>query len=416
VALSLFFLGCERDEVQEPNNSQTLSQQEAMNLFLKSYQSKEDAFRDEVVNRLLAMNDSTGVIFELVRKYGQPRWELEKTTNRKSGNLLFIPINAIDVDSISAIFAFVDSAGHTYLKIYEAQSPDTLVSDFVLFYQCGIYPYSGLKARMALPHGEKTKSFVTEERCWDVYTTTNGGATYTYSYSFCKSSIVQISLRSDGSGSGSGYTGNEIRIGGGGGTSGSGTTSPNTTTLSTTAKNNLKNAETKLKDGPCLSKTIMNSTWNSSLTIRIGTVNGGDALYNRQTGILTFSSTNAITDQNLLHELLHAYQTNLYGSSYEITMTHEFEAWLLVDLYLIRQGNLEDQLTWTRDYSPTVQKAYFDWLNSMLTLGRVECQVGVNNHCEIFRDALASRNSRYSNYKPGDGKLNTINNLLGKCK
>ncbi|MGE0078583.1 MAG: hypothetical protein AB7S48_12040 [Bacteroidales bacterium] len=97
-------------------------------------------------------------------------------------------------------------------------------------------------------------------------------------------------------------------------------------------------------------------------------------------------------------------------------MTHEFEAWLLVDLYLIRQGKLADQLTWTRVLSDAGKEAYFKWLNSMLTLGRVECNIGGDNLCKVFRDELARRDSIYSNYKPGDGNFNTINNLLGKCK
>jgi hypothetical protein len=97
-------------------------------------------------------------------------------------------------------------------------------------------------------------------------------------------------------------------------------------------------------------------------------------------------------------------------------MTNEFEAWLLVDLYLISQGIDMSHLTWTTSLSLDGQRAYYNWLNSMLTLGRVERNVGGNNLCEIFRDELAKLNSRYSNYKPGDGNFNTINNLLGKCK
>jgi len=419
VALSLLFLGCERDEVQQPS-SPTLTQQEAMNLFFKNYQRHKDDYCDVVAENLLAMNDSTGIIFDLVHRFGQPRWEVERSSASKSARRLFVPVVVPGVDSVSAVFIFLDSANITQLKVAAWTNPDTLVRDFVMQYQSHLYGRSGVAGRYAERLDPGTKDWEVWEYCTNTCTSRDGHTCYEVIYSSCSYRLVwmgaedtEISFISD----------KTLDEGGGEDTGDPSDpeeepNSPNTSTLSDPAKNNLKNAETKLKNGPCLSETVIGNTWNNSLTI---TINGGItdiSRYNSLTGKLEFRDVGSITDRVLLHELLHAYQARLYGSDYVHTQTHEFEAWLLVDLYLFSQNMDKNNLTWTRDI-PSIQTRtdYYNWVKSIYENGFTTGLGGNSNMCTYWRDSFITAVQKYKDLPKGTSTFpQTIDNLITKCK
>jgi len=364
VALSLLFLGCERDEVQQPS-SQTLSQQETMNLFFKNYKGKKDAFCDEVVNRLLSMNDSTGIIYELTQKYGQPRWESGQTQNTKSGDRLFIPINSIGKDSISAVFAFIDSSNQTYLKIYEAQSTDTLVSDFVLYYQCSLYPGLNYSQRVAKPHKTESKDLILETTCWDVFTSTDGGTTLNFSYSFCSERIIYISCPINELGGGNPIDSGTDITSGGGSSGGIPSTARNVTS---SEKKVLDDKKKELDNDWCPNSTVTGD-WNS-IKFMIDAALKYKGLYypNSNTIILRPDGTTS----DLLHEVFHHYQNQFYTGGTSQYQTNgkvniEFETWMYMDVYL---STHKQPLGFSKYITnANTQKLYESWINDIAQNG-----------------------------------------------
>jgi len=299
-------------------------------------------------------------------------------------------------------------------------NPDTLVRDFVMQYQSHLYGRSGVAGRYAERLDPGTKDWEVWEYCTNTCTSRDGHTCYEVIYSSCSYRLVwmgaedtEISFISD----------KTLDEGGGEDTGDPSDpeeepNSPNTSTLSDPAKNNLKNAETKLKNGPCLSETVIGNTWNNSLTI---TINGGIteiARYNSLTGKLEFRDVGSITDRVMLHELLHAYQAKLYGKDYEHTRTHEFEAWLLVDLYLFSQNNDMNNLTWTRDIdSDKLKLDYYNWIKSIYENGFTSGLVGNSNMCTFWRDAFITAVPEYEKLPKGTTTFpSTIDNLISNCQ
>ncbi|KAB2871096.1 MAG: hypothetical protein F9K37_04200 [Bacteroidales bacterium] len=415
VALSMLFYSCERDEAQKPN-IEMLSQQAAMDLFFKDYNKKEDELRDKVVERLLAVNDSTGIIYDLTSKYGQPKWFAKQSRTTKSDSYLVVPICVPKADSVSAVFVFLEQDSTLRLKIFEASNPDTIISDLALFYQCYLFPNKEYTTRKAIPIQNYTKDY-TETKCWYIFSSIDR-INWNFNGVSCTEKIVYEPTLDFGLGdlSGSGDTGGDSGGGNTGGTTGA--TSPNTTSLSSDAKNILNNAKNKLEQGPCISQTVMGSTWNNGLYI---TINGSIteiARYNTMTGKLEFRDEGSITNNVLLHELLHAYQAGLYGKGYLHTRTHEFEAWLLVDLYLISQKKDMNNLTWTNDIDNDKLKLdYYNWVKSILENGFTTGLNGNSSMCTFWRNAFIETVPKYKDLPSGTNTFpNTINNIFSKCK
>ena len=428
VALSLLFLGCERDEVQQPS-SPTLTPQEAMNIFFKNYQRKEDDFRDEVVSNLLAMNDSTGIIFDLVQKYGQPRWEVEKTTSNKSENLLFVPIKAYGKDSISAVFAFIDSVDHTYLKIFESQSPDTLVSDFVLLYQGMLYSSDSKGCRFAKPQEEESKEYLRIVTCWDVYTSTDGGVTQNFSYSWCKTSIVHISTPGNEIGGG-GYSDSGGGNTGGGGGSGSGTgtdTGTETTNTQTDCSrgmtiqelDNIKTTRETIKNrSHCASNKILGATEKILYEIKPCMATGTFAEYTLVRGTIQFRNASEINEARLYEETMHAYQSlfyqglDKYGPGKAGYTNMEFEAKLMQAIYCIESG-IEYEAILNQYFKGQDWTDFRNWVFYFLENGANSTFFEKYNYfIKIFNDKDPNYRGYISDSFP---KMSVINFLLDGC-
>lgn len=407
----MLFLGCERDNVQLTNDE--CYKHEALELFLKDYIPREDSFRDRIVNGVIAKNESNGMIYDLANRYGQPLWGIERTATEKSINTLLVPITHPNSDSITAVMMFTQPANSdsiTY-RILDNNHRDTLVTDFLLYCQTVIYGRGFNPNRTIKPIADTKDSKLTITGCWDVYT--GSLTTLTYSYTFCTYRVVELpTLNDDDNGGssgtlpGSGGTGSD-----GGGSSGGNSGGPNTSSLDATAKNNLINARISLESGPCLSKTIMNSTWNSNLTIGVNSSLG--SMGSHSPGVIEFRSATSISDITLLHELFHEYQNKVNGIL-PVTQLSEFEAWLFVDLYL---WDINDEsLTWTRGlnpYSGTVLD-YKDWIDDIYENGFTDSNMA--NYTKWFNKFMEVKDSAYGDYPVGNNSNpGAIINVLNVC-
>jgi len=322
--------------------------------------------------------------------------------------MLFVPIRAAEKDSITAVFAFIDSTHISYLKIFEGNSDDTLTSDLVLHYQNTLYGKAKAGERFTKPHLGDSKEVVWVPDCYDVYTSVDHGATLNYSYTSCSYRAVYVASTTDLAF----YpTGNEGNPGDGGGDDSGNTTNPNTENLNEQARNNLKNAENKLKDGPCLSETIMNSTWNNNLTIRINSSLGSMGAHYH--GVIEFRSATSITDISLLHELFHEYQDNVNGVLPQ-SQLREFEAWLFVDLYLWDINN--EALTWTRVYDPngSLLEDYKIWIDDIYENGFNDSNMA--DYTKWFNEFMKVKDSTYGKYPVGtNSNPGAIINVFNVC-
>ncbi len=412
VALLLLVFSCEQEEVHQPS-SQPPGQQQVLNQFFESYKRKSNGFRDKVVERLLAVNDSTGLIFDLASRYGQPNWQVQRASTAKSEPFLVVPV-CLGADSVSAVFMFVEQDSSLLLKIFEANSPDTLIADFALHYQCSLFPNKEYSSRKTEPVKQLSKGFETVESCWITMTSINGGKTWTNSYTSCSTKMVYKPTMDIGLG-GSGSGGYSEPGGGGGGTTPTNPITPktpNTTGLSPNAIEKLQKGEENLKNGPCLGKTIYDATWYSGLTIKITPLADGDAAINKD-GIMKFDSDATINTTTLLHELMHAYQFQ-QNPNIEYTQAAEFEAWLLVDLYLVSMGMDVDGLTGSFHLSPETRKKYYDWVKSIYENGFTAEN---RSYCTLWTKLLMAKSKRYSELPTGTNSFpSTVNSLLTKCK
>lgn len=406
VALLLLVFSCEQEEVHQPS-SQPPGQQQVLNQFFESYTPKRDGFRDKVVERLLAVNDSTGLIFDLASRYGQPNWLVRQATTAKSEPFLIVPV-CQGADSVSAVFVFLQQDSSLLLKIFEANSPDTLIADFVLHCQCSLFPNKEYSSRKTEPETSHSKVVEEIEFCWVTKTSIDGGKTWIESYRSCtRKVILMTTLIVDFGGTDSASDG-----GSGGSGSGGGSSRPNTTGLGPIAMKNLQKAEENLKNGPCLGKTVYNATWYSGLTAKINPLRDGDAGINKN-GIIEFKNDAAINTTTLLHELMHAYQFQ-QNPNIEYTQAAEFEAWLLVDLYLVSMGMDVDGLTGSFHLPESWQKDYYNWVKSIYENGFTAEN---RSYCTLWTKRLMAKSKRYSELPTGTGSFpSTVNSLLTKCK
>ncbi len=400
----MLFLGCERDDVPIPKPD-TLAQQTQLDLFFKSHRSKEDNFRDIIVQKMLALNDSTGIVFDLFNRYGQPRWSVEKTNESKSGKALFVPVKALSNDSICAVFVFVDSANTTKLRILDNSSPDTLVTDFILHYQYFLYGKSLTPSRLVKRVPNTSKDWEEWQYCLNTCTSVDGVNCIEITHSSCYNFWVWVSR---------GFTEEidlpDISDGGSGGGDSGGEESPTFINLNDDAKNNLKNAENKLKNGPCLSQTVMGSTWNSGLTIAVNSSLG--SMGSHSPGIIEFRSATSISDITLLHELFHEYQNKVNGIL-PVTQLSEFEAWLFVDLYLWDINN--EDLSWTREWDDDwLLGDYKDWIDDIYENGFNDSNMA--DYTKWFNEFMKVKDSAYGDYPVGNNSNpGAIINVLNVC-
>ncbi|HPX06743.1 MAG TPA: hypothetical protein PLC17_12465 [Tenuifilaceae bacterium] len=412
VALLLLVFSCEQEEMHQPS-SQPPGQQQVLNQFFESYKRKSNGFRDKVVERLLAVNDSTGLIFDLASRYGQPNWQVQQASTAKSEPFLVVPV-CLGADSVSAVFMFVEQDSSLLLKIFEANSPDTLIADFALHYQCSLFPNKEYSSRKTEPVKQLSKGFETVESCWITMTSINGGKTWTNSYTSCSTKMVYKPTMDIGLG-GSGSGGYSEPGGGGGGTTPTNPITPktpNTTGLSPIAMKKLQKAEENLKNGPCLGKTIYDATWYSGLTINVNP--SIDELANLFWGkrLIEFRNSSLITDAHLLHELMHAYQ-HLQNSTAEHTLTREFEAWLLVDLYLVALGKKDHQLVWSYKLPDEVSEGYYEWIKSIYENGFT---TGNSAQASKWIDIFSVMVPNYNDKPRGTNSFPNISKLLNQCK
>ncbi|KAB2868320.1 MAG: hypothetical protein F9K37_10550 [Bacteroidales bacterium] len=421
MVLSLLFLGCERDDVKQPS-SQILSQQEAMNLFFKTYQRKEDGFRDEMVSRLLAMNDSTGIIFDLSHRYGQPRWEVGRTQYRKSGNMLFVPIRAAEKDSITAVFAFIDSTHISYLKIFEGNSDDTLTSDLVLHYQNTLYGKAKAGERFTKPHLGDSKEVVWVPDCYDVYTSVDHGATLNYSYTSCSYRAVYVASTTDLAF----YpTGNEGNPGDGGGDSGGDEIDeqeeedcarPVLYEESQTIKNTRNGISRR---DHCASNKIIDSTKNVRYEIDpcMGTSTYGEYEYN--TNEVQFRNVSEVNEARLYEELMHAYQNQFYngglgqyGPGMPGFTNMEFEAKVMYAIYWYQKGFGELPVLF-KDLSIDEQGTFMAWFDEIINNGLTSIAL------KTYDDLIIIFNNNNPEYagcvSESFPKLSVIQDLLAGC-
>lgn len=200
--------------------------------------------------------------------------------------------------------------------------------------------------------------------------------------------------------------------GSGGSGSGGGSSRPNTSGLGPIAMKKLQKAEENLKNGPCLGKTIYDATWYSGLTINVNP--SIDELANLFWGkrLIEFRNSSLITDAHLLHELMHAYQ-HLQNSTAEHTLTREFEAWLLVDLYLVAQGKKDHQLVWSYKLSPKVRAGYYEWIKSIYENGFT---TGNSAQTSKWIDIFSVIVPNYNDNPRGTNSFPNISKLLNQCK
>lgn len=393
-----------------------------MNLFFKTYQRKEDGFRDEMVSRLLAMNDSTGIIFDLSHRYGQPRWEVGRTQYRKSGNMLFVPIRAAEKDSITAVFAFIDSTHISYLKIFEGNSDDTLTSDLVLHYQNTLYGKAKAGERFTKPHLGDSKEVVWVPDCYDVYTSVDHGATLNYSYTSCSYRAVYVASTTDLAF----YpTGNEGNPGDGGGDSGGDEIDeqeeedcarPVLYEESQTIKNTRNGISRR---DHCASNKIIDSTKNVRYEIDscMGTGTYGEYEYN--TNEVQFRNVSEVNEARLYEELMHAYQNQFYngglgqyGPEMPGFTNMEFEAKLMQAIYCIESGIISDAIL-AQYFKGSDWSEFEKWIIDYLSSGITDSfWTKYDKFIKIFNDKDPNYRDHISNSFP---RMEVINFLLNGC-
>lgn len=358
----MLFYSCERDEAQKPN-IEMLSQQAAMDLFFKDYSKKEDELRDKVVERLLAVNDSSGIIYDLTNKYGQPKWFAKQSRTTKSDSYLVVPICVPKADSVSAVFVFLEQDSTLRLKIFEASNPDTLISSFILHYQCSLFPNKKY-TRFTIPVKENSKDYIRVTSCW--YDLATGDFIhFNVTEVTCTEKIVYLPTLEVG-------LGDNGDDGGSTGGAGGGIVAPES--IPSTArdftvleKKALAELIEKLINDWCPNSTVT-AGWNSVRFMLDATLKDAGRYYSSMnTIILRADATNA----DLLHEIFHNYQNIFYGgiSKYKTKgkVNIEFETWMFIDIYLARNRNELKFSKYIKDAD--TKERWRDWINDIVKYG-----------------------------------------------
>ncbi len=333
MVLLLTTSGCDQDNPPPgfPPGSPPTGNQTAMALFLKSYTPRQDAFRDSVVSRLLALDQVTPIINRLTSQYGQPHWELERTSSQKAGDLLLVPMQREGTDSV-ALMVFLGYPQGITLRVFPPACPDTLVADLMLYYRMTLHPEGDYSTRRAEPKASPTKDVIVGWECMSFFYSLDHGVTWVYSYSTCKPVYYDVFYNPTEGGGGEGE-GVELIVGGG-------ATSTSTLRALTTAETQQLTAVKDALDDYCPSRNVLNSIWGGQ-KFYINPDFMNPAGWDPNTNAIFIRSAGDINAYSLLEELFHAYQNAVYpggiaqykGKPGETNI--EFEAKLFKDLYFI---------------------------------------------------------------------------------